>query len=376
MADVNIYLNATDRASGVIGTAVEKMKNDLRSLNGFINPFSATTAEAGIRPSQHLNTKDFETGILALGAGTLVGNSSGAWDLILKWGEPILEFTNHLIDYLDKLGTNKAIKDLRNDVSGLKEQIEKSISPLEKFHEAEQKNIESSGKLIEAIKKEIEFYDQYISDMKRDFEGEPYLDLSDLYGTRESLINTLNKLQGNLPNYDDFKNNFSGLKDYFEKNFKSPVSDCITEIENLKSSISSIDDLLEKTLFIDTSQALGAIWEVNSALASIPDITYKSVVVQYYTQSSPVRPFSEGMAYIKSQMESLPNESAHTVRYSDRGAGGSAGGGIVVNLSPTLNISGAGDGTKIAREFQERLASDILMDRSPLVPAIKRRLGI
>jgi len=373
MAEVNIYLNATDRASEVIGTAVEKMKSAFKSLNEIANPFSASTAEAAVvKLPPNVKPKDMETAIWGLGAGPIIGASHSAWDWILKWG-PVLSFPNTLLDYWDRLKGNSEIRDLSNDIGELTTKVEQIISPLEKFHDAEQQKIGSSERLrkeIEATIEEIKFYDRYIPDLKRDFEGEPYLDLSDLYGTRKSLIDKLNELQGNPPNYD-----FSGLEDYIEKNFKSPVSDCITEIERLKSTLNSIDDLTEKTLHVDTTQALDAIWEIQSALASIPDITYKSVVVQYYTQSSPVRPFSEGMAYIKSQMESLPNESAHTVRYSDRGAGGGAGG-IVVNLNPTVNISGAGDGTKIAREFEERLASDILMDRSPLVPAIKRRLGI
>lgn len=73
---------------------------------------------------------------------------------------------------------------------------------------------------------------------------------------------------------------------------------------------------LDKALALDVTDAVTGASEVVAALAAIPDVTQKSVVIEYQTMASPIRPFTEGIGYVKDKMESLPGEGTYTVKYA------------------------------------------------------------
>ncbi|MBI5634855.1 MAG: hypothetical protein HZA15_15415 [Nitrospirae bacterium] len=108
------------------------------------------------------------------------------------------------------------------------------------------------------------------------------------------------------------------LKIYTEQ-LSTAMSKASEMVEHYKTQIIELDTELsrQRILTIDAGSAKQAISEVQAALASIPDITYKQVIVQYFTQASPVRPFTEGMQHIAAMMDSLPTESRHTVKFGD-----------------------------------------------------------
>ena len=129
---------------------------------------------------------------------------------------------------------------------------------------------------------------------------------------------------------------------------------------------------LEKRISLDVGQALSGARSVREAIDAIPDMSVKTVVVRYQTQASPIRPFSEGIEYIKKKMESLPSGGDYTMRFgSGRGGTGSpvpSGPGIVdkggqVPFSPTINltVTGSGaastEGATLAREIAKELDS-------------------
>lgn len=143
----------------------------------------------------------------------------------------------------------------------------------------------------------------------------------------------------------------------------------------------------ERSLAVDASGALAAVASVGAALDAIPDVTTKSVVIQYYTQASPVMEFSSGIAYIKERMEALPSEGAYTVKYAGVPEAGGAGGGATVASSPsgggttnfsasiTVNAGNAGGtgsgGAAIARDIDAALADLWRYNRSALRKAVQ-----
>lgn len=74
-----------------------------------------------------------------------------------------------------------------------------------------------------------------------------------------------------------------------------------------------------RTLALDVSDALAGAGAVRAAIAAIPDVSEKTVIVRYMTQASPVRPFTEGIEYVRQKMSSLPTEGSYTVKYTSEG---------------------------------------------------------
>lgn len=159
----------------------------------------------------------------------------------------------------------------------------------------------------------------------------------------------------------------------------TPVLESIgATLDALGAGLSAMDAGLDKTLTLDVTGALTGAAEVVSAIDAIPDVSEKSVVIEYQTMASPVRPFTEGIAYIKDKMESLPTEGAFTVKYSAEGAaaGGSAQAAAAqpgaVTFSPviTINAQGggiaSGDAASMARSLDEELARMWRTNRSEL----------
>jgi len=61
----------------------------------------------------------------------------------------------------------------------------------------------------------------------------------------------------------------------------------------------------KKKLTVDTEEAVTSVQKVKSAIDAIPDVTTKTVIIETYTKSSPLRPFSEGIEYMKNKIKSL-----------------------------------------------------------------------
>jgi hypothetical protein len=349
MAEIKFVLTAEDKASPVI----EKLyKNTLTAM-----------PVAGIAAGAETALK----GLLSILAGAVISHGIGKfWENFDRGA----------------LKSKENAESIKNSVSGIEQQLEKLTPPIEKFLS----RFETAGEIksrINEITSQLKGLNDYIT-------KETYLPYRTM-GTelRDSLTKELTNLQDKFKELNQptafqqqmsaFEKSLAGLDKLLNKTLVLNTKTAFDDLGKIKSQLDSIKSPIEKIFKIDNSGALKAISDAKSALDSIPNISTKTVIIEYKTQASPVRPFSEGMAYIKSQMESLPVETSHTVKYSSgpgTGTGASAGG-ITVNLSPTVNISGApSDGAKIARDFQERLASDILTNRSPIMPAIKRRLGM
>jgi hypothetical protein len=136
--------------------------------------------------------------------------------------------------------------------------------------------------------------------------------------TFQALLETIQQISGqeiifDLQGLSNFERRIMALEVSLEKRLNIDTVQAVEAIDGLGASLASID--MDKTLCLDTSAAIVGALQVKSAIDAIPDIQYKTVIVQYKTQSSPVRPFSEGMEYIRKKMESLPVETRHVIRY-------------------------------------------------------------
>ncbi len=192
---------------------------------------------------------------------------------------------------------------------------------------------------------------------------------------RDKLINDLDKSWHDLS--DEVERVFGSKEPMEITMFKLDLntSKAIEKANHLKEVIDNID--FYRAFNIDNSQALDAIAAVRSAINAIPDVTYKDLVYRVKTQASPIRPFSEGMEYVRQKLESLPTGSDYTVRFRDSartgapmaqaGSGGNSSG---ASFNPTINLSLTGgtasSGGSIARELDQGLADLWRTNRSEL----------
>lgn len=148
----------------------------------------------------------------------------------------------------------------------------------------------------------------------------------------------------------------------------------IKSLSSIEDGIKGLDPMLDKSVSLDNASALAAAGDVMAAIAAIPDVSYKQVIVQYMTQASPVRPFSEGMEYIKQKMQSLPSESAHIVKYEGHDGQSQPSGAMSQSIafSPVINISSAAStGRAMAEELEAAMADRWRYNRSELRRAIQ-----
>jgi len=89
-------------------------------------------------------------------------------------------------------------------------------------------------------------------------------------------------------------------------------------ILDITNQIAQVDMALakEKKLDINVNQAFDNIKKVREMIDAIPDVTTKKIIIETYTKSSPAMPFSEGIAYMKEQLGSLPTGADFTVDMS------------------------------------------------------------
>lgn len=87
------------------------------------------------------------------------------------------------------------------------------------------------------------------------------------------------------------------------------------QILDLGATIAGIQEK-EITIKIDTAQAVLAVDELKSKLDSIPDVTTKTVIIKTYTESSPIKPFTEGIAYMQEKLNSLSGAGEYTMDLS------------------------------------------------------------
>ena len=251
-----------------------------------------------------------------------------------------------------------SITSLKDDISSVKEKLEELNATWSDIYE------ETAGKYkgrLEGLIEEINFLTNYIADLQETFKDAEFeVDLSGLKRELNEAIKELEGLLGvSLPKVTQ------GAADAVEES-----------VGSLKNQLSGLDSLLDKTLSITIAQAIRNTGEVKTALASIPEVTYKDVVVRYQTMASPLRPFTEGMEYIRKKMESLPVESTHTIKYGDLPASTSPekGGAPArnVHFAPTINITAAGgrDGGALAEEIDRALADRWRYNRSELKRAM------
>ncbi len=157
----------------------------------------------------------------------------------------------------------------------------------------------------------------------------------------------------------------------------TPVIEAISAtLDALGAGLAAMDSGLSKTLTLDVSGALYGAAEVASAIGAIPDVTEKSVVIEYQTMASPVRPFTEGIAYIKDKMDSLPTEGSYTVKYATDGSPAQGQPNVPaqpgpVTFSPVINVNAqaggaAADAASLARSLDEELARMWRTNRSEL----------
>ncbi|MDA8168681.1 MAG: hypothetical protein M0Z59_03155 [Nitrospiraceae bacterium] len=153
-------------------------------------------------------------------------------------------------------------------------------------------------------------------------------------------------------------------------NIGSAVSDAALRTGSLGDALDALP--LSKTLYLDVSEAVQAASAVSAALESIPDISYKDVILRYFTQASPVMPFSEGMEMIGLKMKSLPVETTHTVRFFtglDGGAQPTVKGGGNISIGPFYFN---GKNPPEALQIEAQIADSIKSGRSPIVAALAK----
>ena len=163
----------------------------------------------------------------------------------------------------------------------------------------------------------------------------------------------------------------------------TPVIEAISEaLDALGSELAAMDAGLTKTLTLDVGGALAGASEVIAAIDAIPDVSEKVVLIEYQTMASPVRPFTEGIGYIREKMESLPTESTYTVKYNvapnpaladNAGVAHAAPQAVTFAPSITINHQGGGassDAASMARALDDELARMWRSNRSELRRAV------
>lgn len=304
-----------------------------------------------------------------------------------------------------------SIKLLKDDIAEVKGMLEDLNTTWSDIYD---KTIGQYASRIEEIKSELKFLDGYISDLKRDFEDAPFLDLSRLKERQEALrkeltdllvapLTSINKqaveaVEGNI---SALKESLSELDAALEKTLIIETADALRALSEVKAHVEGIEtekefsldissaaralaginaavDSLEstKSIHLDALQAVAEALRVKAAIDAIPDITYKTVIVRYQTLASPLMPFTEGIRHIKAMMESLPTEGAYTLRVG--GAPTTSGGTSIrgypgsevrqsISFAPTINIhSRGGDGRGLASELDRELARMWRYNRSEL----------
>lgn len=100
---------------------------------------------------------------------------------------------------------------------------------------------------------------------------------------------------------------------------------------------------------LETAAAEAAAKDLRTKVDALfpPEGLHRVVVIEYKTQASPIRPFTEGMEDIKKRMESLPTGSTYTARVTGLDSVGSTSqksstGGVTMNPVFNLTVSGSG----------------------------------
>lgn len=219
----------------------------------------------------------------------------------------------------------------------------------------------TAGDFLENLKKALES----VADSNAETQAEMAASIEDAY------LKALKSIEGSV---DSIQASLDDIRGAIADPFVVIVSadSAIADVDRLSSLLEGLD--LQKTLTLEVDDAIAGAGAVRAAIDAIPDVSYKEVIVQYKTQASPVRPFTEGIEYIRSMMESLPRESSHTVRYSSaegasaRTASGASTG--AASFSPSINITMAGggstDGASLARQIDAELARLWKYNRSEL----------
>jgi hypothetical protein len=97
--------------------------------------------------------------------------------------------------------------------------------------------------------------------------------------------------------------------------FGGRIASARLAVAGLGQELQGLD--LARSFVLDVSGALRGAEALRVAIEAIPDVTRKTVILEYKTMASPVRPFSEGMEHIRRMMESLPSESSAAVSPGD-----------------------------------------------------------
>ena len=103
----------------------------------------------------------------------------------------------------------------------------------------------------------------------------------------------------------------------------------ITELNNAIANLSK-----EIILTVNTDEAMTAVKELKSEIDSIPDVTYKKVIIQTFTESSPIRPFSQGIEYMQEKLNSLSGRGEFTMDLSALSSLISAYAGMAQIIAP------------------------------------------
>ena len=102
----------------------------------------------------------------------------------------------------------------------------------------------------------------------------------------------------------------------------------------------------------------------------------KTVIIEYKTKASPIRPFGEGMDEIKKRMESLPTSGGYVVQAAGmggatRGASSGLGGGINATFHTTITGAGGTSAPVSAKAVDADLATLWRSNRSALRHAME-----
>jgi hypothetical protein len=245
------------------------------------------------------------------------------------------------------------LKDLMKNLKGETNSIKTSLSGLdEKLNKVFEAFPNKRAQALKAAMAIRDVFQRTYEGVKVD-SGRGFLDLDDLAKTLQDALDKL----GDSLNVD------------IPKLSSESLSSIEQDVNAMKEQFSSLDPQLDKQLTIDTTDVPFAVASVQSYLDSIPDVTVKKVIVQMYTQASPVRPFGEGMAHVRRELESLPQGQDFTLKFNRRSAqlpaglysGGGGGAPATTaagaSFAPVININGAqGGGREMARDLDRELA--------------------
>ncbi|MBI4822644.1 MAG: hypothetical protein HY805_00210 [Nitrospirae bacterium] len=336
MAEVNLAITAKDNATSKL-SAIER---SIDSLGKAFNHLKESSSA-----SKYVEASVF-------------GNPKFL-DYILKLAPAAISIIDRLLERFKDNKVEETIKSIEPAVSKIKdfkspvEELSGAMKTLIDHLKPVKEHFESINRLIAEIKKQ-ENAMAIFKDFQKAIEATgAYVDFSELEGVIFKLKEELSYRTGYDPTaFDslDASEAIKKIKELHEK-IKEPISlnlDPENFFHNLQSAWDTFRNVRERII---TPIALSL-----------------DMVIKYMTLASPIKPFSEGIEYIRSKMESLPIESTHIIRH-DVKADNAVNQGLTVNYNPQITINTLSSNI---RELERVLSERLSYERGELSRTLKK----